>query len=118
MENQLLNPDLNIAQLEFFETQEYRNLSFDEQFKYVETYCELITPYTHLTKKVPWIKLYKDTKQHYDWFPQQHHDVCISFGLCSVKDAYSGNFKVMDKGCHIQLYTNENMMMKHCGLTI
>jgi hypothetical protein len=112
MENQVLNPEANINYLEYFQTDEFINLSFDEQFKYLETYCKYITPYTHLQAELPYISLWKDRKQHYDWFPQQHN-VSISFGLCTVRDAYTGTFKVMDKGCYIELYTNENMMMKH-----
>ena len=103
----------NVAYLELFESQEYRDLPTEEQFKFIECYCEHIAPYTHLKMKVPYIKVWGDEKKHYDWFPQQH-DVCISFSLCNVKDAYSGNFKVMSEYTHsIELFTNTNVMMKY-----
>ena len=103
----------NVAYLEFFESQEYRNLPTEEQFKWIESYCKYVAPYTHLQKKLPYIKVWGDEKKHYEWFPQQHN-VCISFALCNVKDAHSGNFKVMSNGSYlIELFTNTNMMMKY-----
>ena len=101
-----------VAYLEFFESQEYRNLSTEEQFKQIESYSEYVAPYTHLQHKVPYIKVWGDEKKHYEWFPQ-NHNVSISFGLCNVRDAHSGNFKVMTNGASVEFYTNTNMMMKY-----
>ena len=116
MENTKLHPNQlehEVEYLEFFETQEYRDLPTDEQFKWIESYCEHVTTYTHLERKVPYIKVWGDEKKNYEWFPQ-NHNVVISFSLCKVRDAHSGNFKVTSaKTYPIELFTNTNMMMHY-----